>query len=337
MSLGLAIQILIGAGAVNGALLGGVAVRHGLGAPASRPVLAAGFFLITAAAAVATMSAAGTGAPLWLHAETALTFGSGLALLAAVSGLTGKSVSLTVYGAPAAVGLALALAMDAAPLSLAAAVLVQVVYTATAWGVFSHPVARDAHARRARVRRRAALGFLTAMTAVHAAQAARFVGADAPVADLLVPGVVSFGFLALTAAAFDRARASRPVARLLGATDGDAGLAARLDAAVRRAQAHCDPTLRVDDVARLVGASPNEVSAAISAHLALSFADYMARLRVDHAARLLVDPAERRTSVEAIGLIAGFRSRSAFHAAFKRLKGGSPAAFRREAADQSVP
>nr|HRK63217.1 helix-turn-helix domain-containing protein [Terricaulis sp.] len=60
----------------------------------------------------------------------------------------------------------------------------------------------------------------------------------------------------------------------------------------------------------------------------MTFPEYLQHARVEETKRLLRDPAETRTSVEAIGLLAGFGSRSAFYKAFGDRVGMSPAAYR---------
>jgi AraC-like DNA-binding protein len=54
-------------------------------------------------------------------------------------------------------------------------------------------------------------------------------------------------------------------------------------------------------------------------------------MRVAKAADELTDPAEQRTSIDAIALGCGFRSRSAFYEAFRRERGVNPGEFRKQA------
>ena len=74
------------------------------------------------------------------------------------------------------------------------------------------------------------------------------------------------------------------------------------------------------------GVSPRRLSEIVNQ--AGGFYEYVNHFRVDAARRLLADPAERRTSIEAIGLMTGFRSRSTFYEAFKRETGSTPGAWR---------
>jgi len=61
-----------------------------------------------------------------------------------------------------------------------------------------------------------------------------------------------------------------------------------------------------------------------------NFYNFINRYRVREAKELLRSAAESRTSVEAIGLMAGFRSRSTFYEAFRKDTGKTPAQFRKE-------
>jgi AraC-like DNA-binding protein len=61
-----------------------------------------------------------------------------------------------------------------------------------------------------------------------------------------------------------------------------------------------------------------------------SFNELVGRLRVEEAQRLLLDPSNAGVAVEPLGMEAGFRSRSAFYAAFRGQTGLSPAEFRKQ-------
>ena len=99
---------------------------------------------------------------------------------------------------------------------------------------------------------------------------------------------------------------------------------------MRAEQPYLDPRLSLERLAAAVDMSPRELSRVIGNTPDGSFYNFVNRYRVDEARRLLMDPAESRTSVEAIGLMAGFRSRSTFYEAFKRATRITPAQFRSE-------
>jgi transcriptional regulator GlxA family with amidase domain len=91
---------------------------------------------------------------------------------------------------------------------------------------------------------------------------------------------------------------------------------------------HLDPRLTLEHLARAIGVSPRRLSRSIN-EAAGGFYDYVNKHRVADARALLTDPAEQRTSVEAIGLMVGFRSRSTFYEAFRKATGMTPAAYRK--------
>lgn len=87
-----------------------------------------------------------------------------------------------------------------------------------------------------------------------------------------------------------------------------------------------NPDLMLEDLARKMGITPNQLSELINQRLELNFAGYVNRLRIDYAKRRLESDAER--SVIAIAFESGFNSKSAFNAAFKKETGITPSDFR---------
>ncbi|MCW8879266.1 MAG: helix-turn-helix domain-containing protein [Kangiellaceae bacterium] len=60
-----------------------------------------------------------------------------------------------------------------------------------------------------------------------------------------------------------------------------------------------------------------------------NFRDFLNNYRVKASERLLIDPKESRTSIEAVAMLVGFKSRSAFYEAFKKRHSVTPAEFRK--------
>ena len=104
-----------------------------------------------------------------------------------------------------------------------------------------------------------------------------------------------------------------------------------VDAFMRAERPFLDPRLSLDDLAAALGIPGRDLSKLISVSSGGNFYQFINGYRVNEARRLLGDPAERRTSVEAIGLMSGFRSRSTFYDAFRRETGQTPAQYREAA------
>lgn len=91
---------------------------------------------------------------------------------------------------------------------------------------------------------------------------------------------------------------------------------------------HLDPRLSVDDLAAALGIAARDLSKLMKSSDGGNFYQFVNGHRVGEARRLLTDSAEHRTSIEAIGLMAGFRSRSTFYDSFRRETGQTPAQYR---------
>lgn len=101
-----------------------------------------------------------------------------------------------------------------------------------------------------------------------------------------------------------------------------------LETYMREEKPYLDPRLTVDQLADAVSLPGRMLSQVITASGDGSFYRFINRHRVAEAQDLLRSPREKRTSVEAISLMSGFRSRSTFYEAFRREVGMTPAEFR---------
>jgi AraC-like DNA-binding protein len=92
---------------------------------------------------------------------------------------------------------------------------------------------------------------------------------------------------------------------------------------------HRNLDLSLAQLSAAAGVSAHHASQAIAEAGGGSFYELLTARRVDDAKRRLLDPANANVAVDVLGTEAGFRSRSAFYAAFKAATGASPAEFRK--------
>ena len=109
---------------------------------------------------------------------------------------------------------------------------------------------------------------------------------------------------------------------------GDPQLFERADQALRDQQLYLDPNLTVAKLARAINARPRDVSAAINGQAGRNFFEHINRYRIDAAKAAL---ASSDKTVLDIAFAAGFNSKSAFNAAFRRFAADTPSAYRRQA------
>jgi AraC-like DNA-binding protein len=89
-----------------------------------------------------------------------------------------------------------------------------------------------------------------------------------------------------------------------------------------------DHSLSLSKVASELQTTPNKVSAALNQARSTNFNDYINQFRVKEAQRLLSDESNHIYTLESIGKMAGFSSSTTFNAAFKKLTGKTPKAFK---------
>ncbi len=93
---------------------------------------------------------------------------------------------------------------------------------------------------------------------------------------------------------------------------------------------HRDPQLRLADLAKASGISPNQISQIISQGMRTNFHSLINGLRIEEVKKRLSDPKYRNQSILSIAFESGFNSKSTFNKIFKSVEGKSPSAFRRE-------
>jgi AraC-like DNA-binding protein len=100
----------------------------------------------------------------------------------------------------------------------------------------------------------------------------------------------------------------------------------RLARLMSQGKAYQNEDLSLGSLAAEAGLSPHQLSELINSRLGMGFSRYVRERRVEAAkALLLASPSQ---SVLSVSLDTGFRSQSAFYAAFKEMTGQSPGEFR---------
>lgn len=110
------------------------------------------------------------------------------------------------------------------------------------------------------------------------------------------------------------------------AEDGYPQKLARL---MQEEEVYRNPDLGRNVIAERLGISEGYLSQIINGKVGESFADYVNGFRIQAAREMLTDPTFDPYSLEAIGLEAGFRSRSVFYSTFKKETGKTPGDYRK--------
>ena len=106
-------------------------------------------------------------------------------------------------------------------------------------------------------------------------------------------------------------------------------LKAALLALMAREHPHRDPDLTLPALAERLRTTPHKLSEVLNRELALTFYDFVNGYRVDEVRGRLADPRTKHLNILALGLDAGFASKSTFNHAFKKLTGQTPSTYRK--------
>ncbi|MCG8331845.1 MAG: helix-turn-helix domain-containing protein [Chitinophagales bacterium] len=82
--------------------------------------------------------------------------------------------------------------------------------------------------------------------------------------------------------------------------------------------------LTVAELAHKIDTNPKYLSQTLNDHMEISFADFLNKYRVEEAQKLLLDEEHKSLTIEAIGQMAGFKSKSSFFRAFKKFTSLTP-------------
>lgn len=93
---------------------------------------------------------------------------------------------------------------------------------------------------------------------------------------------------------------------------------------LQKSHAYLNPDLTLDDVARAIGITYNNLSRAINCRMGKNFFAIVNALRVEYSKQLLLHYKENRLTIDSIAQQSGFNSRFTLNNAFKRAEGVSP-------------
>lgn len=102
-----------------------------------------------------------------------------------------------------------------------------------------------------------------------------------------------------------------------------------IDETIREQKMYQDPNLSLQVLSDVFELSEGYLSQLINQNNEMNFAGYINGLRIEEAKKMLLDDRYSNYTIVAIGLEAGFNSKSAFYSAFRKYTGFSPSEFQK--------
>ncbi len=116
----------------------------------------------------------------------------------------------------------------------------------------------------------------------------------------------------------------KPVVKKLNESDAEIWLG-KLEKVMSEKTIYKNPDLKLHDLSREIQVSGHQLSALLNDRLGKNFTTYINEWRIAEACRMIAT--EQHLTLEAIGYEVGFNSKSTFFAAFKKVKGVTPASY----------
>jgi tetratricopeptide (TPR) repeat protein len=107
----------------------------------------------------------------------------------------------------------------------------------------------------------------------------------------------------------------------------------RLKSLINQEKIYIDQEISVHDVAKKACTNPKYLSQVIKESFNCGFSSFINQLRIEESQRLLKASKYNEYTLEAIGQMAGFKSKSVFYASFKRLTGVTPSFYKKQLND----
>ncbi|MBN2160561.1 MAG: AraC family transcriptional regulator [Spirochaetes bacterium] len=101
----------------------------------------------------------------------------------------------------------------------------------------------------------------------------------------------------------------------------------QLTAMMEQEKVYCDEEISLPKLGEALGVTPHQLSQFLNQHFNKNFNSFINGYRIEDAKKLLVEEPDRNTL--SIALSVGFNSYSAFHSAFRKATGISPAEYRK--------
>ena len=102
----------------------------------------------------------------------------------------------------------------------------------------------------------------------------------------------------------------------------------KLQRAVQENGLYKNPNLKLNDLARQINISGHQLSQLLNDNLGKSFSTFINEYRINEACKLIAS--SRHLTFEAIGYDVGYNSKSTFYAAFRKIKGTTPALYKEQ-------
>jgi AraC-like DNA-binding protein len=205
------------------------------------------------------------------------------------------------------------------------------------WMMVARSTRANDRRHRAYRQRLIAIGLIVAFTVSNGASVLRLLFSDVASLRSVVPLTMSLVLIALMLVLLWLLlrRSSSLLADASGRPTQNSILAEKAAALIVRESLFRKPGLRIETVAERLGVPPARLAAGVAGSHWGGFAAMLQDLRIEEVRRMLSSREERATSIDAIGLLCGFRSRSALYEAFQRKFGVSPGQYRRESCPDS--
>jgi YesN/AraC family two-component response regulator len=111
-------------------------------------------------------------------------------------------------------------------------------------------------------------------------------------------------------------------------------IAKKLEELMQKEKIFKDSEINLNKLAKLLNTNTSYLSQVINKHFKSNFKNYINAYRIEEAQKMFTDPKFDHYSIFGIGYEVGFKSKSSFNSAFKKITGVTPSIFRETLKDK---
>ncbi len=137
---------------------------------------------------------------------------------------------------------------------------------------------------------------------------------------------IFFGFEQLKNAILENEKETKKVVAIVN-IENNQEIQEKLLNYLKTEKPYLNPELNIIDLAKTIGTNQKYLSQIINTEFEMNFINFINKYRIDEVLKLMKDSTSVNYTIETLGEMAGFKSKSSFYNAFKKITNETPSVY----------